>query len=197
MGGLGSGRHPTKSLVEDHRVLDVLALYRRGWLRPGMQGKWCWQREGREVASLGWTVYGDEGDLALRGEEGDLALGITLNYRVTLPGGSTEEVRYTVPVDWSRCHFGGWRPYFICPNIHCGRRATCLYGRGSYFLCRHCQDLVYVSQRMDQPTRRRRKAQKIRLGLSGTAPQVEGFPPKPKRMHWKTYWRLRQKGESV
>jgi hypothetical protein len=123
-------------------------------------------------------------------------LELELYYRVTPPGEPGEEVRYWVPLDWEPCHFGGWRPYFLCPNRQCGRRVAILYGGyGRYFLCRRCQNLGYASQRLDPLTRQRRKAQKIRLRLGGTTDLAADFPPRPRGMHWQTYWRWRQQAD--
>jgi hypothetical protein len=65
-----------------------------------------------------------------------------------------------------------------------------LYGPGKYFLCRHCYDLRYESQREDKKTRALRKAQTIRTRLGGSANMLEPFPEKPKGMHLDTYIRL-------
>ena len=61
---------------------------------------------------------------------------------------------------------------------------------GKYFLCRHCYDLRYESQREDKKTRALRKAQKIRTRLGGSANMLEPFPEKPKGMHLDAYIRL-------
>jgi hypothetical protein len=36
------------------------------------------------------------------------------------------------------------------------------------------------------------KAQRIRINLSATGNMTEPFPEKPKGMHWRTYYRLRE-----
>ena len=88
------------------------------------------------------------------------------------------------------CNFGGERPWFICPGVRCGRRVAILYGPGKHFLCRHCYDLRYESQREDRASRALRRAQNIRKRLGGSANMLELFPEKPKGMHWRTYNRL-------
>jgi hypothetical protein len=40
-----------------------------------------------------------------------------------------------------------------------------------------------------------RKARKIRERMGGSANLSDSFPDKPKNMHWKTYWRLRERSE--
>lgn len=42
-----------------------------------------------------------------------------------------------------------------------------------------------------------RKARSIRTKLGGDGRLMEPFPQKPKRMHWKTYWRLRREAEDL
>ncbi len=86
----------------------------------------------------------------------------------------------------------GQRPWFICPGAGCGRRIAVLCRPGKYFLCRHCYDLRYESQREDKTYRALRRAQKVRQCLGGSANMTEPFPEKPKGMHWRTYERLWQ-----
>jgi hypothetical protein len=95
-----------------------------------------------------------------------------------------------VPLSWTACNFGGERPWFVCPGAGCGRRVAILYGPGRYFLCRHCYDLVYESQRENAIYRALRRAQAIRERLGGSANMTKPFPEKPKGMHWQTCERL-------
>ena len=106
------------------------------------------------------------------------------------PGGKWEEVRETVHLAWTACNFGGERTWFICPGAGCGRRVAVLYGAGRYFLCRHCYELLYESQRENAMYRAIHKAQSIRKRLGGSANMKKPFPEKPKGMHWSTYDRL-------
>jgi hypothetical protein len=81
----------------------------------------------------------------------------------------------------------------VVNGVRCNRRVVILYGPGKYFLCRHCYDLRYESQREDKKDRALRRAQKIRTRLGGSANMLEPFPERPKRMHHDTYIRLRWK----
>ena len=106
------------------------------------------------------------------------------------PGVEWEDVRQSVTLEWTPCSFGGQRPWFACPRAGCGRRVAVLYGLGKWFLCRHCYDLSYESQREDKTLRALRRALKIRQRLGGSANMMEPFPEKPKGMHHETYMRL-------
>ena len=91
------------------------------------------------------------------------------------PSAEWEDVQQAVQIDWTLCNFGE-RPWFICPGAACGRRVAVLYGPGRYFLCRHCYDLVYESQRDNATYRALHKAQAIRERLGGSANMMEPFP---------------------
>ena len=116
---------------------------------------------------------------------------MTLLYRHRRgPGGEWEDLKQVVPLTWTVCNFGGEGPWFICPGLGCDRMVAVLYGPGRYFLCRHCYELVYQSQRDNGMYRALHRAQKIRERLGGSANMMEPFPEKPKGMHWSTYERL-------
>ncbi len=179
MGGLGSGnrhRFDKKTTTDECHSLDVRNLYQEGLLKPG--GWFCssWSRAGREVASIRGFVYGDRLILSYRHRSG--------------LGSEWEDVKEPVSLEWTPCNFGGERPWFLCPGVRCGRRAAVLYGPGKYYLCRHCYDLRYESQREDKKDRALRRAQKIRMRLGGSANMLEPFPERPKGMHHDTYMRL-------
>src|SRR5215204_4800846 len=135
-----------------------------------------WSRSGREVASIRALVYRDYLILSYRHRSG--------------PGSEWEEVMEPVALEWTPCNLGGERPWFVCPGVTCGKRVAVLYGKGKYFLCRHCYDLRYESQREDKMDRALRKAQKIRQRLGGSANMMEPFPERPKGLHHDTYRRL-------
>jgi hypothetical protein len=102
-----------------------------------------------------------------------------------------------VPLTWTACNFGGERPWFVCPGAGCGRRVAVLYGPGRYFLCRHCYDLAYESQRENEMYRALHNAQDIRRRLGGSANMIEPFPERPKGMHHETYRRLREEHDEA
>jgi hypothetical protein len=132
-----------------------------------------WSRAGSEADSIRCVVSGD-----------DRPDRMTFLYRHRSGmGGEWEDVREPVDLAWTACNFGGERPWFLCPRVGCGRRVAVLYGPGRYFLCRHCCDLSYQSQRDNKMYRALHRAQNIRRRLGGSANIMEPFPEKPKGMH--------------
>jgi len=118
---------------------------------------------------------------------------VVLTYRARgWVDGEWKSVEQRVPITWTACHFGGHRPWFVCPVYHCGRRVALLYGTGELFACRCCSGLAYASQREALWFRDVDKAQKMRMRLGGSTVMSEAFPNKPKGMHWQTYERLRR-----
>ena len=97
--------------------------------------------------------------------------------------------------DHTPCNYGGSRKWFSCP--HCNRRVAIIYGAGKLFLCRHCHNLTYGSQQEHCADRNLRKARDIRNRLGGGNNLTDPFPWKPKHMHWKTYWRLRNEATAA
>ncbi len=187
MGGVGSGswyRFDKKTTTGETHSLDVRHLHREGLLKAGRSFSLRWSRAGRETGSIGGIAVGTLGDPPER---------VVLSYRHrggSFAGGEWEDVRESVPLEWTPCNFGGERPWFLCPGAGCGRRVAVLYGPGRYFLCRHCYDLRYESQREDKANRALRRAQRIRERLGGSANMTEPFPERPKGMHHDTYMRL-------
>jgi hypothetical protein len=189
MGGFGSGRRSGfgRGTVEACRSIDVNRLHREGCLQPGWWGGWQWTRDGEKVASID-----------MRAEERRLLL----LYRYRSWGSDDwEEIEEPVSLEWTTCHFGGARPWFVCPGmvngVACRRRVGKLYGAGRYFLCRHCDRLGYQSQREQRHDRVVRRVDKIRMRLGGDPGMWTPFPEKPKGMHWRSYDRLRERAATA
>jgi hypothetical protein len=162
---------------ESCRLIDIRRWHHEGGLRA------------RRYFSCSWTHHGKPaGHVDVRTE----ADAVVLVYR---PASAEWQLgEQTVFITWTNCHFGGRRPWFICPiysgGRHCGRRVAVLYELGGLFACRYCCGLAYSSQQETPMYRGLAMAQKIRERLAGSTDIFEAFPNKPKGMHWSTYDRL-------
>lgn len=91
-----------------------------------------------------------------------------------------------IRLEWTRCNFGGRRPWFICP--FCEKRVGKLYQILGGISCRKCGNLGYVSQCMGKTRRRQIRAERIRrlMGDEGR-PAVAALPDRPQGKHHKTH----------
>jgi len=177
MGGMGSGQRwhwGAKDTTDDYRSIDVRRWKRDGLLEPHQSFSWQWSRHGEIVASI-----------RVRAEPGR----VILTYRHRGGGEDWKDESHPVHLDWTACHLGGQRPWFLCPARGCGRRAAILYG-GGIFACRHCYRLAYPSQRETWDDRALRRADRIRDKLEWEPGILNGNGWKPKGMHWSTFERL-------
>jgi hypothetical protein len=158
MGGGGSGdwyRFDKKTTTDECHSVDVRYLHHNGLRWFSLR----WSRAERETGSIRCAVEGID-----RPER------VLFLYRHrSSPGDEWEDVHELVSLEWTACNFGGDRPCFVCPGAGCGQRVALLYGKRRYFLCRHCYDLVYDSQRENGMNRALRRAQSIRERLGGSA----------------------------
>ena len=169
MGGYGSGRPGSgRRTTGGMWRLDVRWLYREGLLTLGRSSTVSWSRNGQETSSINTIAY--EGLVALK-------------YRSRLPSGEWEDKEQLVSLQWTACHLGGRRPWFLCP--YCERRVAILWG-GSIYACRHCHKLTYSSQRQAAHDRLLNRALQIRERLGW----ADEWGLKPKGMHQKTFDRL-------
>jgi len=97
------------------------------------------------------------------------------------------DVRQTIYLTETPCHFGGNRTWFLCPL--CDRRCGILY-LTKQFACRHCSKLRYASQYESPRERMRRRLIKIRKLIGPDL--VIGHPlnPPPKGMSVKRWHEL-------
>jgi hypothetical protein len=127
---------------------------------------WQWQEDGKQVASIGVRVNATDM--------------VTLIYRWRRDDVWRDE-SIQIRLAKTACHYGGERPWFICP--HCGRQAAILYLASGKWFCRKSLKLTYASQSEDNLDRLNRKKSKLDSRLQGSG--------KPKGMHQRTYDRLR------
>ena len=167
--------------------IDVRRWHREGVLRAGQHFSCSWTRGGEPSGRINARMECDE---------------VVLSYRAQNCGASEwKSIEQRVPITWTARHLGGQRPWFVCAvysnGRYCGRRGAVLYGAGELFACRRCWGLAYESQQESPRQRGVGQAQKIRMRLGGSVNLFEPFPEKPKRMHWRTYLRLRARAEAA
>jgi hypothetical protein len=171
-----------RTTCESCKSIDVRRWHREGRLGAGQSFSCSWTRASAPSGSISVRTQSDAVVLAFRHQS----------------WGDTEwqSVEQRVAITWTACHLGGRRPWFTCPahfsGKYCGRRVALLYLDGKLFACRRCCGLAYASQQESLWGRGLGKAQKIRMQLGGSPNPLEAFPDRPKRMHWKTYDRLRR-----
>jgi hypothetical protein len=165
-----------KATTSEYYQLDVRRWQRDGLLTHGRCFEWKWLQEGTEVASTHVLV-----------ESGRVILSHNFRRNAAEP---LQSRQYSVPVQWTRCNFSGFRAWFQCPVTGCGRRVAILY-LSEMFACRHCCHIVYASQREPAHLRAMNKARAILEKIGGSGDMSEPFPKKPKGMHRRTYLRLR------
>lgn len=179
MGGYGSGRQSHRRVIEDRKKIDVLWMKRQNCLDAGNAGSLYWSINGEQVGSIQYRSHEHY---------------LQLIYKVSRYQEEAQDIDMKVPLEWVECRFGGRRPYFICPNRRCQKRVQFLYDGFPYFLCRHCLELAYHSQRQTDDDRAASQADKIRKKVGAEQGILNGpVWQKPKGMHWKTFRRLQEK----
>jgi hypothetical protein len=163
---------------ERWRSIDLADLRRWGLLKPIVSGTVraiVWDVDGR-VDRLG-VVPGASGVRFIKRDDQGQLWGTFVAYTIT----STM--------------IGGHRKWFECPG--CRRPCRVLYGSNS-LRCRLCRGLRYASQSEATPWRAQRRARSIRGRLGTGRDALDApFPPKPRRMRWTTYERLRAEDEAL
>lgn len=192
MGGWGSGRreYATTPTVEECRKLDISNLQDLTETVGGQGAVWWGDRED-PAATI--TVH-PRGDSGLEDEERPSRF--RLKYMVTNPRtGESDDLDYTVPLEYTEPNFGGVRPWFQCPECGTRRRTLYLPPRGEdRFLCRECYGLGYLSSRrsgdeMTQAELRYRRAFS-KADAENRRPHPNNspyYPTKPKGMHRETF----------
>ncbi len=183
MGGILSGRHPQRCLVESSFTLDMSNLRREGTIAPGVH-HWrtvTWKRS--ETGEVCGTITCEVNTI----EPDDSFLRLT--YSVN---GDAQDYRVRLSV--TPCRFGGVRWWFHCP--HTGRRVSKLYlpPGARRFLSRFAYRLAYRSERGGPMDRSHWRQGRIYSRLGAEYRVFEQPPPRrPKGMHKRTYARLLRK----
>jgi hypothetical protein len=159
----GAGRPGRRAKAELSLALDVRALQRAGKLRQGYADTLTWRNS-------------PSGDLAGRVRMSAACDSIQLDYMV-----DGKRWGQSIVVVRTLCHFGGSRPWLICPS--CSGRVAVLYARGECFGCRYCHRVAYQCQSENVMSRINRKQRKIEAKMGSRW-------RRPKGMHKASYERL-------
>jgi hypothetical protein len=191
MGGDGSGkRGDARPTTDEALALDVRRLVRQGLIKPGgaisVPLRW-----GDDAALLGQVRVGYDG--VRRPDE------LVLDYRLVDGAGSAgRAVHEVLALERTPCPYGGERVWVRCPG--CEQRKAVLYLWGERFHCVRCHDLAYASTRQSRLRRLHQHSHLIHARLGAEYLGIASWvvpPPKPRGMHWRTYWRLRRELETV
>jgi hypothetical protein len=131
-------------------------LKRAGLLKPGecTYDTLCWRNQ--DLKALEVRIFVDLSDA----NEASLRIAGDVNSQ-------------WVAVDCLACPYGGYRCYLLCPLS--GARCEQLFFVDGIFASRKAHNLTYVSQSLDELTRARRKARKLKKRLDGDCfPRLRG-----------------------
>lgn len=174
MGGYGSGRRvDAKSVTSTYLCIDARHLKKQGALEPGCEFTLRFEANIAEVAgeaeeTVVWFSY------AIR-KDGDY-----------------EDQLYRVPLSFTPAQFNGERVWFLCPNMHCGKRVAKLY-IAHKLGCRHCLKLSHQSKNESHMDRMARKADNVRSKLGWQLGILYPEGDRPKGMHLQTFQSLVQR----
>lgn len=173
------GRVGSRAALEDGPRLDINALIRDGFIKPGelSGGRFSW-------------TDGTEAVLAA-----DMRPERTYPFAVVECGG----VRQEIVILCTPAHFGGVKWFFRCPKAFL--RVSILYkpAGSPYFASRrhYGRQVAYKSQFLGKIDLVISRQDKLRRQLGGSDNFTGTFPDKPVGMRWPTYEALRLKDEEL
>jgi len=139
---MGRDSYSNRKTADGLRTLSIYWLKKNNYLTPGSHiGHIYWSKSGLPMGNIKFIIKLVENESYM-----------ILDYISTNHfSGEKLDVLYLVPIIRTRCYFGGHRYWFRClgrdkNNTVCGRRVAKLYGSDTYFLCRHCYNLTYLSR---------------------------------------------------
>jgi len=154
MGGLGSGRYYRSSnstTMEETKRIDIRYMRQHRLLKPNWTGSLSWTHsDGSAAGDIRYSCYADR---------------IVFHYRYRNWGDEWESIDPVVRFDFTPCHIGGSRQWFVCPS--CERRCELLCLAGKWPACGKCYRLPYQSQLDDQLSRLQRRQDKLESMLWG------------------------------
>ena len=141
MGGYGSGQRDGRPLANEALTIDIAWMIRKGMAVPGKS----------VIGSLNWTCRGEpSGKIGYECDMRDTeAAVLTLRFDTTRRWtGEKQSHVQTVPLTYTRPHFGGKRWWMLCPFT--AERVGKLYcpAGAEKFASRKAYGIAYYSQRI-------------------------------------------------
>lgn len=156
-----------KPTCEDTIDLNVNRLRRYGSFEKGAAHGITWTRNGEQWAQIAVQNIGSSTIRLFYWSDG-------------------KKQDYHVHLTFTPCRYGGQRPWFVCPCCH--RRVGVLLLSWGRFVCRHCGGFCYQTQLEQFMGRSLIRGERLMSRIGGREDPDD--PPKPKGLHWKTYWRI-------
>jgi len=160
MSPIGSPRSSPRLFLENHPAVNIFDLYRRGALVHGT------------TTALQWPQL----TVQVRADYGRLFIAVD---------GGLEDI---VLIDHMAAHYGGDRPYFLCPA--CGRRTWNLYMREGRLECRLCLGFSYARRHVYRWCPALHRVRRMRALLGGELTPFAPLPPRRPNQWRQTYDRL-------
>jgi hypothetical protein len=188
MGGSGSGPYGdggkiAKSTVEKSLSLDANKLKAELYDDNSFIWSWSW-----EVGVAPW----------IKKEKSEVAIFIEKELMILSYSTCSNKYLDPVGITWTKCNYGGKRPWFLCPG--CTKRVGKLYLKNGIFRCRKCNDLTYkrcqISGNDFSVITERMYELADRLQLKDfKVYELDRNYFKPKGMHQKTFYKLSEELE--
>jgi len=146
MGGYGSGQRDGRPLANEALTIDIAWMIRKGMAVPGKS----------VIGSLNWTCRGEpSGEIGYQCDMRELDKAVlTLRFdTIRRWTGAKQSHVQTVPLTFTRPHFGGKRWWMLCPFT--AERVGKLYcpAGAEKFASRKAYDIGYYSQRIGEHDR--------------------------------------------
>ena len=191
MGGYHGGRAAQNLLAESGLHLRISDLRRDEPIQANTcrQSSISWRNShtGTGSGAISWRLEAWEKTAAL-------------SMRLAIPDywtGKVEVRRQDIGLEALVQPSGGLRWFFVCPRtrrlctvLHCPPGSQSFAGRAAW-------RMSYTSQRRSRQDRPLERVRSIRMALGGNGNMLEVFPPKPPRMHWRTYERKKTQAEAA
>ena len=155
-----------RTLCEDLPSIDLAWLKRYRVMRTGAASRITW---------------GDGHTTGLISRADNRGLEVAINLRC-----------YRLEFCYTNTPFGGRRRWFACPD--CKQACRIIYIKCSGLACRRCSGLGYASEYETLADTALKRARAIVKRLGGSVTELPlVIPEKPPRMHWETYFKLKER----